>query len=88
MAKSGLKVLAAGLVGIAAGIGIGILIAPSKGSRTRKRLKKQFLDLADMVEDNISGTVNSVKSAFSADIEKPVEPVEDETGAKPEEEEK
>lgn len=69
MAKSGLKVLAAGLLGVAAGIGIGILIAPAKGSKTRKRLKEQILDIADMVENEISEKVHSVKSAFSMETE-------------------
>jgi len=69
MAKSGLKVLAAGLLGVAAGVGIGILIAPAKGSKTRKRLKKQILDIADMVENEISEKVHSVKSAFSMETE-------------------
>jgi len=69
MAKSGLKVLAAGLLGVAAGIGIGILIAPAKGSKTRKRLKKQILDIATMVENEISEKVHSVKSAFSVETE-------------------
>ena len=69
MAKSGLKVLAAGLLGVAAGVGIGILIAPAKGSKTRKRLKKQILDIATMVENEISEKVHSVKSAFSVETE-------------------
>lgn len=69
MAKSGLKVLAAGLLGVAAGIGIGILIAPAKGSKTRKKLKNQILDIADRIEDEITEKVKSVKSAFSMETE-------------------
>jgi len=69
MAKSGLKVLAAGLLGVAAGIGIGILIAPAKGSKTRKKLKNQILDIADRIEDEIAEKVKSVKSAFSMETE-------------------
>jgi len=83
MAKSGLKVLAAGLLGVAAGIGIGILIAPAKGSKTRKKLKNQILDIADRIEDEIAEKVKSVKSAFSMETENG-ESTEKE--AKPEEE--
>ena len=32
MAKSGSKVMLAALIGVAAGIGVGMLIAPAKGS--------------------------------------------------------
>jgi gas vesicle protein len=40
MANSGSKLFLAALAGLAAGIGVGLLIAPTKGSKTRKRLKK------------------------------------------------
>ncbi len=45
MAKSNAKILIAIAAGMAAGIGIGMLIAPAKGSKTRKRLKKKSWDL-------------------------------------------
>lgn len=65
MANSGSKVLLAALVGVAAGIGIGMLIAPAKGSKTRKRLKKRIMGLADMMQEDLSDKVNAFKSAFS-----------------------
>lgn len=67
MANSGSKILLAALVGVAAGIGIGMLIAPAKGSKTRKRLKKRIMGIADMMQDNLSEKVNAFKSAFAAD---------------------
>jgi gas vesicle protein len=67
MANSGSKVLLAALVGVAAGIGVGMLIAPAKGSKTRKRLKKRIMGIADMMEDDLSEKVNAFKSAFSMD---------------------
>lgn len=66
MAKSGLKIIVAALVGAAAGIGVGMLIAPAKGSKTRKRLKKRFMGLADLVQDDLSEKVNAFKSVFSS----------------------
>lgn len=67
MATSGSKVLLATLVGVAAGIGIGMLIAPAKGSKTRKRLKKRIMGIADMMQDGLSEKVNAFKSAFAAE---------------------
>ena len=67
----------AAAAGVAAGIGIGILIAPSKGSRTRKRLKKQFLDLADLVQTEMSEKADSLRSVFTPDT-KGAEPEEPE----------
>ena len=65
MANSGSKVLLAAFVGVAAGIGVGMLIAPAKGSKTRKRLKKRIMGIADMMQDDLSEKVNAFKSAFS-----------------------
>lgn len=45
MANSGSKIILAAIAGVAAGIGIGMLIAPAKGSKTRKRLKKRIMGL-------------------------------------------
>ena len=53
------------IIGVAAGIGIGMLIAPAKGSKTRKRLKKRIMGFADMMEDDLSDKLNAFKSAFS-----------------------
>jgi gas vesicle protein len=78
MANSGSKVLLAALVGVAAGIGIGMLIAPAKGSKTRKRLKKRIRGFADMMQEDLSDKVNAFKSAFSGgegDDEVETEPV-------------
>lgn len=55
----------AALVGLAAGVGIGILIAPAKGSKTRKRLKKRIMGIADMMQEDLSEKVNAFKSAFA-----------------------
>ena len=67
MANSGSKVWLAALVGVAAGIGVGLLIAPVKGSKTRKRLKKRIMGIADMVQEDLSEQLNALKSAFASD---------------------
>lgn len=75
MAKSGSKLLLAGMVGLAAGIGIGMLFAPAKGSKTRKRLKKRIMGFADMMQDDLSDKINAMKSVFGSEEEN--EPVEE-----------
>lgn len=57
----------AAIVGVAAGIGIGMLIAPAKGSKTRKRLKKRIMGFADMMQDDLSEKINAFKTAFSGE---------------------
>ena len=65
MAKTGSKLLLAAAVGLAAGIGIGMLVAPAKGAKTRKRLKKRIMGIADLMQDDFSEKLNAFKSAFS-----------------------
>ena len=67
MAKTGSKVFLAALVGLAAGIGVGMLFAPAKGSKTRKRLKKRLMGIADIMQDDLSEKLNAFKSAFASD---------------------
>ena len=69
MAKSSSKVLLAGIFGLAIGIAIGLLFAPAKGSKTRKRLKKRFMSLAETIEDDVSNKLGALKSVFSGEEE-------------------
>lgn len=69
MAKSSSKVLLAGITGLAAGIAIGMLFAPAKGSKTRKRLKKGLMSLAEIIEDDVTDKVGALKSVFSGEEE-------------------
>jgi Flp pilus assembly protein TadB len=64
MANSGGKILLATAAGLAVGIGIGMLIAPAKGSKTRKRLKKKIVELADLIQEDLSGGLSDLTSAF------------------------
>jgi gas vesicle protein len=54
MSKTGSKVLLAAAIGLAAGIGVGMLIAPAKGSKTRKRLKKRIMGFADQRQSTLT----------------------------------
>jgi gas vesicle protein len=69
MSKSNSKVLFAGIVGLAAGVAIGMLFAPAKGSKTRKRLKKRFMGIADSLQDDFSSKIGALKSVFSGEQE-------------------
>jgi gas vesicle protein len=70
MAKSSSKIVLAGLAGLAAGIAVGVLLAPNKGSKTRKRLKKKFKDMEDLFKEcDLSEKLNSLKSIFMKDKE-------------------
>lgn len=65
MANSGSKIALAAIFGVAAGIGIGMLIAPAKGSKTRKRLKKRIMGIADLMQEDLSEKINAFKSALT-----------------------
>ncbi len=69
MSKSNSKVLLAGLTGLAAGVAIGLLFAPAKGSKTRKRLKKRLMSLADFIEDDVNDKLGALKSVFAGEEE-------------------
>ena len=74
MAKTSSKIILAGLAGLAAGLAIGVLMAPNKGSKTRKRLKKKFKDMEDLFkESDLSEKLNNLKSIFMKDKEDTVE---------------
>jgi gas vesicle protein len=69
MSTSSSKVLLAGITGLAAGVAIGLLFAPAKGSKTRKRLKKRLMSMADFIEDDVSDKLGALKSAFANEEE-------------------
>ena len=69
MSSSSSKVLLAGIAGLAAGVAIGLLFAPAKGSKTRKRLKKKLMSLADTIGDGVTDKLGAFKSVFASDEE-------------------
>lgn len=69
MSKSNSKVLLAGITGLAAGVAIGLLFAPATGLKTRKRLKKRLMNLADFFEDEVVDKISALHSIFTTEEE-------------------
>ena len=65
MAKSYSSAFLAGLAGFAAGVAVGILFAPDKGTTTRKKLKENFNDLADQLHEEFAEEIDDIKSALN-----------------------
>ena len=53
------------IVGAAAGALIGILIAPNKGSRTRKKIARQVKNSTQEITDTIGEKVDDVKDKLN-----------------------
>ncbi|NMH25820.1 YtxH domain-containing protein [Flavobacterium solisilvae] len=51
------------LAGAAIGVGLGILFAPDKGSKTRVKIKTGFDDLKDEAKEKFSGSKEELKEA-------------------------
>jgi gas vesicle protein len=58
------KVLLGVLAGVAAGALVGILFAPAKGSRTRRRILKQGENYAEGLKDKFDEYVDNVSEKF------------------------
>jgi gas vesicle protein len=70
MAKSSSNLIMAGLAGLAAGLAVGVFNAPQKGSKTRKRLKKKFRKMEEMLQKGeLSDKFNNLKSFFTKEKE-------------------
>lgn len=59
------KVLLGFLGGLAVGAIAGILLAPDKGSETRKKLSGMAEDISDAVEDGIHQALDKVKEKYA-----------------------
>ena len=60
------------LTGILLGIGIGVLLAPNKGSETRKKVSKKIKDASDCVQD----TLKDIKEQITHVANKSVDALE------------
>ena len=69
MANKGSKMLFAGLAGVVAGVALGILFAPARGSKTRKRLKKGIQEMSGMEGKDFSEKLKSFTTIFSSSEE-------------------
>jgi len=74
MAKSYSGAILAGLAGFAAGVAVGILFAPDKGTETRKKLKENFNDLADELHEEFSEEIEEIKAALEGEKEEKAPP--------------
>ncbi len=59
------KILLALVAGVAIGGVLGVLLAPDKGSETRRKLAEKGADLSDTLSDTISGFGDAVKDKFN-----------------------
>ncbi len=59
------KILLALVAGVAIGGALGVLLAPDKGSETRRKLAEKGADLSDSLGDTIGGFGDTVKDKLS-----------------------
>lgn len=59
------KAIIAVLAGTAAGVALGILFAPDKGSNSRKKIVKKSDDLVEAIEDKLNEKFGELLSAVT-----------------------
>ncbi len=70
------KVLLGFLAGAATGALAGILLAPDKGSETRKKISKKTADLGDSLKGSFNDFIDGVKESY-ANVKSEAEDVEE-----------
>lgn len=76
MEKNNGQILIGILTGVAIGVGLGILYAPNKGKKTRKKIKHAVADTSqdvsdwlEQVKDELAQTTHENKKVFDKKIE-------------------
>jgi len=64
------KILFGVLAGIAAGAVLGILFAPAKGSKTRKKIAKKGIDFADELSEKLKDFMEEMTEKFDSAVNK------------------
>jgi len=75
------KVVVGLLAGLAAGVALGLLFAPDKGSETRDKLSQALKDFGDSIKDKAADEINnltSLKDKVVDSIKSKLRDVEDE----------
>ena len=75
------KTLLGFLAGAAVGALAGILLAPDKGSETRKKISKKTGDLGESVKNSFSDFIDGVKESYSS-VKSEAEDVEEKSRMK------
>lgn len=57
------------MIGLAAGVAIGMLLAPASGSKTRKKLKKRLREVSANFQKEFSDELEKLKTALHLDDE-------------------
>jgi gas vesicle protein len=65
MSNNTTKIIGALLLGAAVGVAVGILLAPDKGSETRKKMADGANDLANDAEEEIKEVIDALKKKVS-----------------------
>lgn len=58
------KVLLGMLAGVAAGALLGVLFAPDKGSRTRKRICREGEEISDDLKEKFDAVIDTIEEKF------------------------
>ena len=64
------KILLGVLAGVAAGAVVGILFAPAKGSKTRKKIAKKGIDYADELSEKLKIFMEELTQKFETAVNK------------------